>query len=125
VIIALTASVFADQHAALLQLGINGIISKPYRIEEIFTCLHDYLKVQFIYQQTEAVVEPPLTLSVAHFKQLPHPLQTQLHDAALQLDIEQTTQVINQIASHDKNLANQLQQRVEEMDFQAILDITT
>lgn len=125
VIVALTASVFADQHAALLQAGINEIISKPYRIEEIFTCLHTHLKVQFIYQQTETTVEPPLILSAAHFKQLPSQLQTQLHHAALQLDIEQTMHIISQIALCDRNLANQLQQRVEEMDFQAILDITT
>jgi signal transduction histidine kinase/DNA-binding NarL/FixJ family response regulator len=124
IVVALTASVFEDQREALFKAGVDAFISKPYRIEEIFTCLHQYLDVQFLYQQTEASsVYTSGHILPESFKHLPAALQTQLHDAALQLDIEQTSSIIEQIKKLDLTIAASLQQYLEQMDFQAILDL--
>ena len=86
--------------------------------------MHQYLNVEFIYQQAESQPNRALKyIQVENFKSLPSALQTQLHDAAAQLDIEQTASVIEQIKAIDDTVAFNLQQYLEQMDFQAILDL--
>jgi signal transduction histidine kinase/DNA-binding NarL/FixJ family response regulator len=124
IVVALTASVFEDNRSELFAAGADTFISKPFRIEEVFSCLHQYLKVEFIYQQTEASAnELPVPMLTECFKNLPSSLKSQLHNAAAALDIEQTTNAIEQIKSLEPNIAARLQQSLEQMDFQAILDL--
>jgi CheY-like chemotaxis protein len=124
VIVALTASVFAEQRENLFRAGVDAFISKPYRVDDIFACLHEYLKVEFIYQQPESqTLTTPKPLSVEEFKTLPVDLQTQLQSAAAMLDIEQTEQVIAQIRAQNDVIAAGLQQYLQQMDFQAILNL--
>jgi signal transduction histidine kinase/CheY-like chemotaxis protein len=124
VIVALTASVFIDQRDELFKVGMDAFVSKPYRIDEIFTCLHQYLNIEFIYQAPEAAATDCAEgMRSECFARLPAELQTQLREAALQLDIEQTMNVVEQIRKLDNAIATILQQYVEQMDFQAILDI--
>ncbi len=123
IIVALTASVFLDQREELFTIGVNAFISKPYRIDEIFTCLHHYLNIEFIYQSTEPVSNYAKCIPLDCFKRLPMELQTQLYNAALELDIEQSLHIIDQIKKLDITVAMILQCYVEQMDFQAILDV--
>jgi CheY-like chemotaxis protein len=124
VIVALTASVFAEQRENLFRAGVDAFISKPYRVDDIFACLHEYLKVEFIYQQPESqALSIPKPLSVEEFKTLPVDLQTQLQSAAAMLDIEQTEQVIAQIRVQNDVIAAGLQEYLQQMDFQAILNL--
>ncbi len=124
VIVALTASVFAEQRENLFRAGVDAFISKPYRVDDIFACLHEYLKVEFIYQQPESqALSTPKPLSVEEFKTLPVDLQTQLQSAAAMLDIEQTEQVIAQIPAQNDAIAAGLEQYLQQMDFQAILNL--
>jgi CheY-like chemotaxis protein len=124
VIVALTASVFEDQREKLFQAGIDAFMSKPYRVDDIFACLHEHLKIEFIYQQTET---PPISHSKeicgTQFKALPETLQKQLYSAAAQLDIEETGEVISLISELDSHIAKGLQQYLQQMDFQAILNL--
>jgi signal transduction histidine kinase/CheY-like chemotaxis protein len=123
-VIALTASVFEDQREELFKAGVDAFISKPYRIEEIFTCLEQYLKVEFIYQQSaSAPARLPEKIKLECFENLPITLQEQLCDAATQLDIEQTAGVIEQIAAVESSIATHLRDYLNDMDFQAILDL--
>jgi signal transduction histidine kinase/CheY-like chemotaxis protein len=126
-VVALTASVFEDQREELFKAGVDAFVSKPYRIEEIFTCLHQYLKVEFIYQdlatETSTLLTPEYISQIERFKRLPVELQTQLQEAATALDIEQTAHVIAEIKSQDETIATNIQQYLEQMDFQAILDL--
>lgn len=124
VVVALTASVFEDQREELFKTGVDAFISKPYRIDEIFNCLHQYLNVEFVYQQP--VVLPtclPKQLQPELFKNLPDTLQTQLQEAAIQLDMEQTANVIAQINAIEPQIASCLEEYLEQLDFRAILDL--
>jgi signal transduction histidine kinase/DNA-binding response OmpR family regulator len=123
IIVALTASVFLDQRDELFTIGVDAFVSKPYRIDEIFTCLHQYLNVEFIYQPTEPVSNCAECMQLECFARLPMELQTQLYNAALELDEEQSIHIIEQIKKLDITVATILQRYVEQMDFQAILDI--
>lgn len=55
-IIALTASVFKEDHAKVYSAGCNDLVRKPFHDYEIFEMLDKYLRIEFIYQTEEAVL---------------------------------------------------------------------
>lgn len=50
-IIALTASVFKEQKNEVLEAGSDGFVCKPYRPDEIFTCMAKHLGVRYLYHE--------------------------------------------------------------------------
>ena len=57
-IVALTASVFENERKAVLDLGADDFLMKPFREETIFDALGRLLDVQFAYEEVEPVVTP-------------------------------------------------------------------
>ena len=48
-IVAVTASVFADQRQDLFAAGMDDFVNKPYRFEELYNCLARQLGVRYSY----------------------------------------------------------------------------
>ncbi len=120
-IVAVTASVFTEQQQEFLNAGVDDIVGKPYRDAEIFACMTKHLGVQFIYD--EPVNEKNVTeqlLNDQRLKQLPEELLSELQQAAMSLDIEQSLTVIEQIRTIDASLADVLAGRVNQFDFEAV-----
>jgi signal transduction histidine kinase/DNA-binding NarL/FixJ family response regulator len=120
-IVAVTASVFTEQRQEFLNAGVDDIVGKPYRDAEIFACMTKYLGVQFIYD--EPVNQKNVTEQVFNdqrLKQLPEALVSELQQAVMSLDIEQSLAVIEQIREIDAPLADVLAGRVNQFDFEAI-----
>ncbi len=120
-IIAVTAMVFTEQQQEFINVGVDGIVSKPYRDTEIFACMSKHLGVQFVYDEPidGKKVNGPLLVG-QHLKQLPEALLSQLQQATMSLDIEQSLAVIGQIRAVDASLADILAERVNQFDFEAI-----
>jgi CheY-like chemotaxis protein len=121
-IVAVTASVFTEQRQEFLNAGVDDIIGKPYRDAEIFACMTKHLGVQFIYDE-EPVNDKKIAeqlLNEQHLKQLPRELLSELQQAAMSLDIEQSLLVIEQIKAIEASLADMLAERVNQFDFEAI-----
>ena len=120
-IVAVTASVFTEQRQEFLDAGIDGIVGKPYRDDEIFTCMTKHLGVQFIYDEpvNEKNVAEQL-LNEQRLRQLPEAFLFELQQAAMTLDIEQSLMVIERIKTIDAPLADVLAGRVSQFDFEAI-----
>jgi hypothetical protein len=55
-IIAAKAGGFEDQDAAALDAGCDGYLRKPFREEDLFEMLREYLGVRFQYTEEEAPV---------------------------------------------------------------------
>ncbi|WP_319422803.1 ATP-binding protein [Pleurocapsa sp. FMAR1] len=53
VIIALTASVFEEERRKILAFGCDDFVRKPFRIQELFVKMAQYLGVEYIYQEEE------------------------------------------------------------------------
>ncbi len=51
VIIALTASVFKEQQEAILAVGCDDFVSKPFKREELLIKMSQYLGVQYLYEE--------------------------------------------------------------------------
>ncbi|TAN70611.1 MAG: response regulator [Methylobacter sp.] len=120
-IIAVTASVFTEQRQEFLNAGADDIVGKPYRDDEIFACMTKHLGVRFIYD--EPVNEKNVTgqlLNEPRLKQLPEELLSELQQAVMSLDVEQSLMVIEKIRAIDAPLADVLADRVTQFDFEAI-----
>ncbi|TRW95260.1 ATP-binding protein [Candidatus Methylobacter oryzae] len=120
-IVAVTASVFTEQRQEFIDAGVEDIVGKPYRDAEIFACMTKHLGVRFVYdelagQKTATEQE----LNGQHLKQLPEALLSELQQAAVSLDIEQSLAVIERIKTIDESLAEVLAGRVNQFDFEAI-----
>lgn len=120
-IVAVTASVFAEQRQEFLAAGADDVIRKPYREAEIFNCMTKHIGVRFNKQlliPQQAPAQPCLNI-----KHLPEELLTDLQQAATSLDVEQTMTVIERIKAIDAPLADSLLQSVKQFDFAAIIEL--
>lgn len=120
-IVAVTASVFIEQRQEFLDAGVDDIVSKPYRDAEIFACMTKHLGVQFVYDEpvnNKNVTEP--VLNVQRIQQLPKTLLSELQQAAMSLDVEQSLMVIERINAIDASLADALAGRIDQFDFEAV-----
>lgn len=124
-IVAVTASVFKEQQQEILAAGMDDIVRKPYRFNEIYNCLTQQLGLQFVYrpgsagtgEETVLPVLTPVMLDV-----LPDALRDDFQNALERLDSESIDAVISEIHEIDANLAKTLLRYTANFDYQTILD---
>ncbi|WP_300449733.1 ATP-binding protein [Accumulibacter sp.] len=118
-IVALTASVFADQRGEILAAGPDDILHKPFRPNEIFDCLERLLGVRYVHQEgaatTPAAVETPLDCTA-----LPEDLRQELIDALVILDTMHIDALIGRIDELDAALGQSLRRYADAFDFGSI-----
>ena len=124
-IVALTASVFKEQHQHIINSGCDAVLHKPFHIPEIFAMLKKQLGVEFVYRETTA----PETLVIEHItvemlSKLPLVLRQQLHQAALNLDTEETALIIAQIRNTAPDIADGLQTLAQAYQFEQLIQLT-
>jgi signal transduction histidine kinase/CheY-like chemotaxis protein len=124
-IIALTASVFKEQHRDIIEAGCDEVLHKPFRAPEIFAALTKYLGVKFIYQNAPKSISQPLQeIPPNMLMPIPLALRQQLQQAALSLDTEETNTIISQIRQIDSHIADSLQTLVNLFQFEQIIQLT-
>jgi len=123
-IVAVTASVFDQERKILLKAGASEIVNKPYRDEEIFSCMEKYLGVQYIYDEAEGIKNDAeyIKFDEQQIHKIPQKLLTNLTNAATSLDVEESLVIISKIKAIDHELADNLQQLVEVFNFQTLLE---
>jgi PAS domain S-box-containing protein len=121
-IIALTASAFTEQHQRILDAGCDAILHKPFHVAEILAALTKHLGVEFSYREPTPESLSQLEITKEMLRNLPLELRQFLHEAALQLDTEETESVIAQIKSPE--IANGLNALVKNFQFEQIILLT-
>jgi CheY-like chemotaxis protein len=130
VIIALTASAFEEDRNAILSEGCDDFLRKPFRENEIFDALTKHLGVRFVYDDESA--QPDATkeadaeavLTSAALAALPAGTVAELHQAAAQADSELALDLIEQIRSEHRTLADALRGLVDNFRFDTLMDLT-
>lgn len=122
-IVAVTASVFAEQREELLAAGMDDFVRKPYRLDEIYGCMARQLGLEFTYRAdaTAAVEEAPLILTPAMLAILPAPLRKNLEEALLSLDSARIEAVIKRVSAIDGALSRTSTRLADRFAYQAIL----
>lgn len=127
-IIAVTASAFMEQRDEMLEAGMDDFIRKPYRSREIYDCLCHHLNLKFIYSnaseqhEQHEQQEHDKALMPEMLALLPVELRQDLQDALESLDSERIDQIIEQIASYDRQLQQTLAELAENFDYSTILN---
>lgn len=122
-IIAVTASVLAEERAEMMAAGMDDFVRKPYQASEIYARLGQHLGVRYNYaevlsQEAQAAVE---TVSVEALVALPATLRTELDLALHSLSSERIDAVLKMIEPFDAELHQSLRRRVDNFDYPAIL----
>lgn len=121
-IVAVTASALAEQRGEMLKAGMDDVVLKPYRFNEIYQCLGEQLGVEYIYessQQEDTVSDVLLTQEA--LAALSADLKEELEKALESLESDTILAVIQQVAVHDADLSKTLQHLAENFDYPAIL----
>jgi signal transduction histidine kinase/CheY-like chemotaxis protein len=124
-IVAVTASVFGDQRQKLLDAGMDGFVRKPYRFDEIYSCLAQQLGVKYtICSGAQASSsEQPAALEPEMVAALPEELCQRLAGALKSLDSDHVAAAISEAAKVDAGLARILTRHAENFDYPAILKV--
>jgi PAS domain S-box-containing protein len=135
IIIALTGSVFQEEKATALATGFDDFVRKPFRIEEIFTKMSEYLGVRYIYSSPQSSLTSKQKTSISFQKSLllnsdemknelaamPIEWLKQLRQAAIEVDSEQIFQLLDRIPSPNENLVSSLTYLVNNYSFEEII----
>jgi PAS domain S-box-containing protein len=136
VIIALTASTFEEERAAALSVGCDDFIRKPFREEEIFTCLSKHLGVRYIYEEPislpvgaasdeeNAIPTQERMLTVVDLAALPGDWLANLHQATLEGHIKRMQVLIEEIRPQHEFIAKALLDLANQYQFEQLLILT-
>ncbi len=130
-IVALTASILEEEQAIVLGAGCDDFVRKPFRQEVIWEKMAQYLGVRYVYEENDELgmmndekTTSSFMLQPSFLQVMPAEWLTQLHHAATQLDAEQILALIAQIPEKHTSLAKALQQKVNDFDFDQIVNLT-
>ncbi|MDS4015166.1 MAG: ATP-binding protein, partial [Candidatus Accumulibacter sp.] len=122
-IVAVTASVFADEDAAMLAAGIDDVLHKPVQSSAIFDCLARMLGVSYLYRESSArsgARTATHATNKASLASLPEKLRRELIDALLVLDTQRINALVAQVAEVDPAAGQFLRDRTADFEYEAI-----
>lgn len=133
-IIALTASVFADEQQTILAAGCDDFLCKPFKEEELLDKIRQHLGVVYRYQSSQDIPSSSETtakslvkldeLKPEHLQRIPMNWVQQLHYAAASGSDELIFEIIRQIPPEHSQVAITLTDLALDFQFQRILELT-
>jgi len=122
-IVALTASVFKEERDNVVAAGIDDLIRKPYRSEEVFDCLVHQLGVLFVREEapTTATMAPTMPLRPEALTTLSPELRQELTATLVSLDVARITRIIQRVSEADPALGDTLAQHAGQLGYTTIL----
>ncbi|MGD2181837.1 CHASE2 domain-containing protein [Lusitaniella coriacea] len=128
-ILALTASILEEERGSVLQAGCNEFLRKPFREEQIFKAMHEYIGVTYVYEDsttTDSSTTEQNTNKVLNadaIADLPSTLVETLHQAIITSDLNGIAKVLEEIATENKPLAEVLQQCLYNFEYERVLNL--
>ena len=126
-IIALTASTFEEERVIVLSAGCDDFVRKPFRENVLFDKMAQYLGVEYIYAESESqekeAIQANFVFEPAALEVMPSKWLTQLKEAASELDEDLIADLLAQIPDEHTLLAQALQNKVSDFDFDDIVDL--
>jgi CheY-like chemotaxis protein len=106
-IIALTASAFEEERAAVIASGCDDFVRKPFHTHVIFEKMAKHLGVRYLYKNSPEEPTPPTAapLKSEDLTVMSAAWLVQFHQAAVQVDAEQLHQLIEKIPANYSQMA--------------------
>jgi PAS domain S-box-containing protein len=128
-ILALTASSFEDERAAVLVAGCDDFLRKPFRESNLLGMMAQHLGVRYVYAQEVEAQEPGLdeksTLQdlTSKIASLPAGLLDRLEAAAIRAQMDDMNELIEQVRAYDVALAQALAELAGDFEYPKIASI--
>jgi CheY-like chemotaxis protein len=118
-IVAVTASVIDDPQQVIQDTGVDGVVLKPFRDQEIFEVMARELGVEYVYRDRLAAPAQPaeIELSAEMLADLPPELLQELNQTTLVADREATLAVIERIEEDAPETAATLRALVQNFQM--------
>lgn len=128
-VLALTASAFTEQREEMLAAGCDDFIIKPFKAQEIFEKIAQYLQVEYLYEEPSNKVSDQQfqadlnsKLDVRLLQTMPFPWIEQLQLAANRGSDLEILHLIEEIPTELTSLTKILRRLTENFEFDKILD---
>jgi signal transduction histidine kinase/CheY-like chemotaxis protein len=128
VIIALTASAFNEDRAAVFAAGCDDFVRRPFRESEIFSKIQEHLGVAYTYDpfvpasaRSASSCGFPDGAFKADLTRLPRRAVTELKTAIELSDMDRMGQVVDEIGAGHEALADGLRELVDTFQFDRLL----
>jgi len=124
VVLALTASAFEEDRAAVLASGCDGFLRKPLEVDVIFAAMSEHLGVRYQYAEDlhpQPVGIDALLPDAQALASVPAALRKELGHAALLLDSKAAMQAIHLIRAQQPALADALARLVDDYRFDELV----
>ena len=149
IIIAISASVFEDKKTEALSAGCDDFVAKPFKETEIFEKMQKHLDVRYVREgagtpeqwaanktasayrfrnaaqdgTSEAIEPEQQILTSGAMKDIPSEWKTKMKRAIQQVDLDQIQVLIGQIREQDAFFADTIQKRIDQFDYEKVLEV--
>ena len=132
VILALTASAFEEDRQKILKIGCDDFVRKPFRTEELFAKMRQYLGVEYIYEVQELTTSSQNPTDQLTFDRLKAEMTTMsiswlepFHHAALQCSDLLIFELLEQLPPERVSVAEAIIELVENFQFDVAIELAT
>jgi two-component system, sensor histidine kinase and response regulator len=125
IIIALTSNAFEEQINAILKTGCDDLMCKPFQENLFFEKMAYHLGVRYRYkteQSTPQILALPISLTKQDLNVMPNEWVQQLYQAALAMDDQLVSDLIQYIPQTQTHLSNLLMNLVDNFRLDIIID---
>ena len=130
-IIAVSASVFYETREQARQTGADDFLAKPYKQEDLFQKLGDWLHAEYEYAEQEKVNAARIDQAEAacleskSFSKLPREILEQMRKAAGGGYQDRLLELIDQVAVQDVGLSAELRKLAVGFEYEKLIELTT
>jgi CheY-like chemotaxis protein len=123
-IIAVTASAMDENRQALMEIGADDFISKPFRDVELFQKIHVHVGVAYDYAEQPVAAELiPAELTPESLAGWMPELLDSMREAVITADLDLLLGKIQEAEAHDPVVAQALRRLAEGFEYQKLLDL--
>ncbi|SEH06108.1 PAS domain-containing hybrid sensor histidine kinase/response regulator [Candidatus Venteria ishoeyi] len=121
-VIGVSAHVFHEERARVLEAGCDDVLNKPFHISEVFKLMAKHLGVSYIYtHDTKSLSSAPMSvLCIDDLQKLPQNLVNSLLRSTLLLDEQEVKNIIRQIQVENPKIANRIDVLVKKFNYDFI-----
>lgn len=122
-IVALSASTLEEEKLLFKAAGCDDFVGKPFSENVIFDKIAQHLGIRYVYEQISPVTPSNFKLTADTLNVMSDRWLNQVEQAAIVLDRDLLTQLLEEIPPEHTDLKNALQKQVNDFDFDNILNL--
>jgi signal transduction histidine kinase/DNA-binding NarL/FixJ family response regulator len=130
IIVALTAGAFEEERAAVLSIGCDDFVRKPFQEAEIYNKIAEHLGVRYVYEEARARSQEPGSggqLSIEDLESelatLPAELLANFKEAVELGNVRKVDKAIAEIHGHNAPLAKTLANLADNFEYDKLLTL--